>query len=122
MRDPTQRLSAKDALSHPWLTGSSTYPLTAGATIVTKDTRPVKRKAEPAESGSPCKRKRRQRSDSDNSNLLLESPDCPSALPLGPRDLSIDTLELPPCHIGRDDLTEGVSVNCFVRPEGKLFV
>ena len=78
MRDPAERLSAKDALSHPWLTGSSTYPLATGVTVVTKDIRPVKRKAEAAESGSPFKR---QRSDSDN-NLLRESPDCPSAVPL----------------------------------------
>lgn len=133
VRDPAQRLSAQDALSHPWVTGSSAYPLVNGVATDREHTRPVKRKAEAAgpsqpkrkaeaaEPSSPCKR--RLRSDSENStasNLLFDSPDCPSALPLGPRDLSLELLELPACRF--DDALEDMSVKCFVRPEGQLFV
>ena len=133
MRDPTQRLSAQDALSHPWVTGSSVYPLVNGVATDSEHSRPLKRKteaaepsplkrkAEAAEPSSPCKR--RLRSDSENStasNLLFDSPDCPSALPLGPRDLSIEMFELPACHIY--DALEDISVKRFVRPEGQLFV
>ena len=108
------------------MAGSSAYPLVNGATTDNEHTRPLKRKIEVAEA-KPLKRKaepceRRLQSDSENStasNLLFDSPDCPSALPLSPPDLSMETLELPACHIY--DVLEDISVKCFVRPEGQLF-
>lgn len=87
--DPRQRLSAKDALAHPWLTAAGN----------TKSVRQTKRKSDLVEvcdrwDELPRSRKRRQRSESFE-NLFPDSPDCPAAL--APRCTSLEPLELPAC-------------------------
>jgi len=93
--DPRQRLSAKDALAHPWLTvaGDSEcvrQPKRKSAVVEACD----QRDASPDESPSPRKRRRRRRRKSFG-NLFPDSPDCPAAL--APRCMSLEPLELPAC-------------------------
>ena len=91
--DPSQRLSAKDALAHPWLTvaGDSEcvrQPKRKSAVVEACD----QRDASPDESPSPRKRRQTRKSFED---LFPDSPDCPVAL--APRCLSLEPLELPAC-------------------------
>lgn len=91
--DPRQRLSAKDALAHPWLnvTGDSEcvrQPKRKSAVVEACD----QRGASPDESPSPRKRRQPRNSFED---LFPDSPDCPAAL--APRCMSLEPLELPAC-------------------------
>ena len=92
--DPRQRLSAKDALAHPWLAvagdGESVRQPKRKCVVVEACDR---RGESPDESPSPRKRRRRRRKSFGN--LFPDSPDCPAAL--APRCMSLEPLELPAC-------------------------